>query len=562
MWKAWRLPCAIRLRHLSREARREAKIGCRDYAKNAPEQHCNKGRSLKGISRHVGEKHSPILAVDVEKSEEFDLNLENGGKSEAKLCSGIGRLVIAKCSHIFESRGDTFDRNCSLQDALKPGLWLSPETLRRYWRVSELKPEDFLDILIGFGPGAVEVRNARFLWNLYRWASLQRKEFQHLHRSNESMVSILSAAQMLSQAESLLLSLADTIAPAVANELFSQIIQAYSEYGNLEKSVKLYDFARYKHLIPSVSCYQALLHFLIRKRKNELVLKIYLDMLEVGLGSSTKGDVLNFIVIALIKKGNFLQVLGILRQSKSLGLILSKRSLSTVAEEFNKKKDIGDMMNFLEEWRCLPDLRVCNRILAFSCINHGTDEAWTGYTTVGCAMLEALIEKVVFVNHSLLLNVMEGFLKEQKTSETIGIGTLLNSLLEAYGYRFLISRMCEQSRFASASSLKMLFQHSDKSRELISYNILIFYLFKRRNSSQVHELLKDMKGNGISPDKITYDFLIYGFHKSGDTDSSVNMLDACIAKGFQPSNRSLRIVLNHHCRLGNLEKSLALFQLD
>jgi pentatricopeptide repeat protein len=165
--------------------------------------------------------------------------------------------------------------------------------------------------------------------------------------------------------------------------------------------------------------------------------------------------------------------------------------------------------------------------------------------------------------------------------------TLLNSLLEAYGclnnwrklnavlcvmlkmcssisilgYRFLISRMCEQSRFTSASSLKMLFQHSDKPRELISYNILIFYLFKRRNSSQVHELLKDMKGNGISPDKITYDFLIYGFHKSGDTDSSVNMLDSCLAKGLQPSNRSLRIVLNHHCRLGNLEKSLALFHL-
>jgi pentatricopeptide repeat protein len=70
-----------------------------------------------------------------------------------------------------------------------------------------------------------------------------------------------------------------------------------------------------------------------------------------------------------------------------------------------------------------------------------------------------------------------------------------------------------------------------------------------------------MKGNGISPDKITYDFLVYGFNKCGDTDRSVRMLDACIMQGLTPSNRSLRIVLSHYCKLGNLQKSLELFHL-
>jgi hypothetical protein len=36
--------------------------------------------------------------------------------------------------------------------------------------------------------------------------------------------------------------------------------------------------------------------------------------------------------------------------------------------------------------------------------------------------------------------------------------------------------------FSSASSLRVLFQHADKSRELIACNIMIFYLFQRRNS--------------------------------------------------------------------------------
>ncbi|OEL26700.1 Pentatricopeptide repeat-containing protein [Dichanthelium oligosanthes] len=1039
MWKPWRFPRAIRIRHL----RGEAKVGHRGLANNAPELSSNKRSLLRGGSSHVGENCNSISAG---ASEGYGSDLEKktvetfkgDAHSAVKSCSGIGSLVISKCAHIFEIRGDTFDGKRSLQDVLKPGLWLSPETLRRFWRVSDLKPEDFLDILIGFDSSAGQVRNARFLWNVYRWASQQSKEFQHLPRSNETMVSILADAHMLSQAESLLLSLDNHMALAVSSELFSRIIQAYSEASNLEKSVALYDYARCKRLIPSVSCYQVLLHFLIRKGKDDLILRVYLDTLEVGFGSCTKGDVLDSVVTTLIKKDKFLQALGILRQLKSLGLKLSKGALTTIVEEFNKKKDIGDMMNFLEEWRCLPELRLCNRILASSCTNLGPDQAWlvfkrlealgfapdattfgififhscremklksafvylsecfsrhikprvcaynailggvfreglyrhakyvcedmverkvtpnlstykillagycwhrqfddieqvlrdmktngvndlpsgncalskalsflgldhlgvkikrdnatgflkaeffdsvgnglyldtdskkfeislaqildtalhpdvnselvsasqqgnvasallvkdeafqwghdispasyselfkalcvspayiidaidlmdevpdifdkfgaqnlnlivqtlsrngmsararlvleklfreglsisrdtytylmigfckerniagfwdcwnlatkyrwspdskdmmaltsclckwgvieealklmnplfdcyqdlffsayyallkelcrTGYTSVGCAMLEALKEKGRVVDRSLIFCVMEGFLKERRIAESIGMydmwfnkckeldaftyqsvlpslllldtdraknlvesiptmeftefsycswilkelvqtgnikrlmpilqestpgklsGTLLNSLLQAYGclknwrkldavlcmmlkmhdnlsissYRFLVCRMCEQSWFSSASSLRTLFQHTDKSRKLISYNILIFYLFRRRNTSQVHDILKDMECNGISPDRTTYDFLVYGFHKSGDTDSSVSMLDACIVQGLQPSNRSLRIVLSHYCRLGNLEKSLALFHL-
>ena len=54
------------------------------------------------------------------------------------------------------------------------------------------------------------------------------------------MVAILVDAHMLSQAESLLLSLDDHMALAVSSELFSRIIQAYSEACNLEKSFALY----------------------------------------------------------------------------------------------------------------------------------------------------------------------------------------------------------------------------------------------------------------------------------------------------------------------------------
>ncbi|XP_039825956.1 pentatricopeptide repeat-containing protein At5g15280, mitochondrial-like isoform X5 [Panicum virgatum] len=247
MWKPWRLPGAIRIRHL----RREAKFGGRGFANDAPKLNSDNGSLFRSGSSHVGENRNPVFAGAPEEAGS-DFVQKTGGKSKpeahsaVKSCSGIGSLIISKCAHIFESRRDTFDGKCSLQDVLKPGLWLSPETLRRFWRVSELKPEDYLDILIGFGSSSGQVRNARFLWNLYRWASQQSKEFQHLPRSNETMVAILVDAHMLSQAESLLLSLDDHMALAVSSELFSRIIQAYSEACNLEKSVALYDYARWR----------------------------------------------------------------------------------------------------------------------------------------------------------------------------------------------------------------------------------------------------------------------------------------------------------------------------
>lgn len=1043
MWKSWQLRRAILLRCRLSANVREPKIEERSYASNVPELNSNRGRLLKGEHCcNLGKKegtsvcHSEVARFNVEQetAEKCGADVH----SAVKLCPGIGELIIAKCSSIFESGRDTFEGNCSLHDLLKPGLWLSPETLRRFWRASTLKPEDFFDILIGFGQGAAEIRKARFLWNLYRWASWQSKDFRHLPRSNDLMVSILAYAQMFNQAESLLLLLDDNKALTNAGGLFSQITQAYSETGHLDKSVALFDHARYKCLIPSASCYQVLLNLLVRKRKDELVLRVYLDMLEVGLGSCTEGHILDFVIKALVKRDKLLQAIGVIRQLKSLDIEISKGSLSTVAKEFCQKKDIGDMMNFLEEWKHLPELRLCNRILASLCTNLGSDEAWfvfqrlealgftpdattfgifishscremklkaaflylsecfsrhvepkvsaynaiigsvfmeglyrhakyifedmierkimpelltykvllagyckyrqfddieeilrtmktngindppgncvfskalsflgldhlgvkvkrdnatgfpkaeffdsvgnglyldtdskkfetslvqildnalypdisseivsacqqgnvasallmkdeafqwghdispascseliktlcmspehamnaidlmeempctfdkfdaqtlnlvvqtlsknrmsararlvldrlsrrglpinedtytylllgfcvernivgfwecwnvatefswspdskdmialishmcewgvieealklisvltdcypnlclsaycallkelcrTGYTSVGCAMLEALLEKGVAVRHSLILSVTEGFLKEQKSAESIGLydmwlnksrvsdvltyqfpfsslarfdaercmdlvqpimnlecsavsacscivkellqigkigqalsffqastlgmrssGTFVNSLLQSYcclnkwrkvdavlctmlkihasisisSYRFLIHRMCEQSQFSSALRLKELVQDSDKSTDLILYNILIFYLIRRRNILQIHDVLKDMKHNGISPDKTTYDFLVYGFHKSGDSDRSVSMLDACIAQGLTPSNRSLRIVLSHYCRSGNLEKSLELFYL-
>uniref|UniRef100_A0A0A9CCI0 Pentacotripeptide-repeat region of PRORP domain-containing protein n=1 Tax=Arundo donax TaxID=35708 RepID=A0A0A9CCI0_ARUDO len=491
------------------------------------------------------------------------------------------------------------------------------------------------------------------------------------------------------------ISLAQIIDSALHPDINSELVSA-SQRGNVASALLVKDEAfQWGHAISPASCAELIKTLCV----SPAYIMHVIDLMEEMPDTFDKLDAktLNLVVQALSSNGMSTHARLVLDRLFTRGLSISQDTYTYLMTGFCEERNIAgfwECWNLATKCRWSPDSKDVMALISCLCKWGVVEEALklisllldccpdlffsaycallkdlcrTGYTSVGCAMLEVLIEKGVVVDRSLIFNVMEGFLKEKKTAESIGMydmwlnkiqgsdaltyrsvlsslpwfdteramdlvesmmtveftkvsacccivkelvhagnikqvmsvlqestygefsGTLLNSLLEAYGclnnwrklhavicvmlkmhanisvpgYRFLISRLCEQSRFSSASSLKALFQlqHSDKSRELVSYNILIFYLFQRRNTSQVHELLKDMEGNGISPDKSTYDFLIYGFHKSGDTDGSVNMLDACIAKGLKPSNRSLRIVLSHYCRQGNLEKSLALFHM-
>uniref|UniRef100_A0A0E0NQ85 Pentacotripeptide-repeat region of PRORP domain-containing protein n=1 Tax=Oryza rufipogon TaxID=4529 RepID=A0A0E0NQ85_ORYRU len=487
-----------------RKAPQEPKIICHGYANGASELNSNARSLLKGEICYTGKKKESISvsSSNIAVSSQgigFSLEQRTGEKClanshlDVKLCTGIVKLVIDKCSYIFKSKGGIFDGNCRLQDVLKLGFWLSPETLRPFWRASELKPDDFLNILIGFGPDAAEVKKAIFLWNLYRWASWQSKAFQHLPRSNEIMVSILANAHMLSQAESLLLLLDGNRVLADAGKLFSQVIQAYAEAGNLGKSISIYDCAQDRCLIPSGSCYQVLLHLLMERRKNDLVLRVYLDMLGAGLGSYTEGDILDIVVKALIKKDKFLQAIGIIRQLKDLNIQMSKGSLSAVTQEFCKKKDIGDMMNFLEEWRYLPDLLLSNRIIASLCANIGTDEAWLVFQR---------LEVLGFVPDATTFGIFIRY-----SCRELKLKAAFLYLSECFS-RHINPKVCAYNAIIGGIFKEGLYRHAkyvfeDMAErkiipELLTYKILLAGYCRYRQFDEIEQTLRTMETNGIN----------------------------------------------------------------
>uniref|UniRef100_A0A6V7QVF6 Pentatricopeptide repeat-containing protein n=1 Tax=Ananas comosus var. bracteatus TaxID=296719 RepID=A0A6V7QVF6_ANACO len=292
-----------------------------------------------------------------------------------------------------------------------------------------------------------------------------------------------------------------------------------------------------------------------------------------------------------------------------------------------------------------------------------------GYTSVGCAMMEAVLEMGLNLDNVNFVNLIKGFLKEQKVSEALGLfdillnknttisadlyqlmlpkllrfdnveraiglaqyvqrkqlgyGTsiysnlveelcrigktkdaifilqemlvnkmpldknMLNALLQSYsqennwrkaqevlcimvrmhtnlsisGYRSLLWQFGMHYQFYNVLRLKELIEIESKSKELILCNILIFHLFRAGDILLVKRILKDMEDRDITLDEVGYNFLVYGFYKCQNVKMAVETLNILLAKGLRPSTRSLRIMISHFCRQGNIDKALELYNM-
>ncbi|WOL02683.1 pentatricopeptide repeat-containing protein [Canna indica] len=384
---------------------------------------------------------------------------------------GIGKSVISRCSYLWSREADSFLEESSLQDLLKLYGDLFPEITHRLWRVLELRPVDFLNILMGIGNDDLSLRQVKFLLKLFRWAKKQSADFNHLPRSYEIMVSVLTHARMYEDAESLLMAAEPREIFTNYASFFSDIVQGYAECCKSEKSIAMFDKARERGIIPSAASYQALLSLLIKLKKVEFVTKVYMDMINVGLASYSKDPILNTVVQGLTENKRILEAITLLRQLRGFGIKASHSALSAIAEGLCKKKDFEDMFNFLEEWGHVPEVCICNKIISSLCIDLNTQESWSFVQR-----MESLGFKPDAITFSILVchSCKSGMLKD--------------------GFIYLSECL---SRGVSPT--------------VYIYNALIVGIFNEGLHRHAKDVLGDMLEKGVVPDQMTFRILLAGF---------------------------------------------------
>ncbi|XP_020258574.1 pentatricopeptide repeat-containing protein At5g15280 [Asparagus officinalis] len=303
---------------------------------------------------------------------------------------------------------------------------------------------------------------------------------------------MLVRARMLKDAEYLLLSEEARGGFVGDGWMFSEIIQGYVNDSELENSIALYDKVRERGIVLLASCYKAYLNLLVRMKKTDLAERVYADMIEVGLGSHSEHNFVDFVVEALSKKGRTFEAVNILRKLKGFSVESSPKALTAVAEGYCKKKDHEDALNFLKEWNHIPEARVCNKIVSSLCSNLSSAEAW--------GFVERL-EDIGFEPDAITFGILiSQSCRERKLRDAfifLSEGSSRSIKLDVYAYNALIGGLFKEGMYSSVKNITEEMIESGLKLGLATFKILLAGYCKYRKFDDVKKILEEMTNCGM-----------------------------------------------------------------
>ncbi|KAI3907665.1 hypothetical protein MKW98_016309 [Papaver atlanticum] len=456
--------------------------------------------------------HSQIYSIKSHSSKPFSTNLEFQHSNEKPISytessdlinkshtltnpSLIVKSVSHKLSYLWENqKNENFVQVSSLKEILLKLSDISPESIRRFWRVSSLKPRDVHQILLGFnfdsGNFANEKKKVGFLWELFNLAS---QDFQHLPESYVIMASMLIRVELLKEGESVLRIMEPLGFLSGCHDISSELIEGYVRTRDLESSVSAYNWLRSKGVILSNLCYKGFIELLIEKNKIQVAYKVFVDMVDVGIGPNDAWKcTIEVIVKSLCKEGKIQKARNLVKKVISSGFEPSYEVVNSIANGYCEKKDFKDLLNFLSEQKCAPDPSVCNKILQFQCRDFGTKAAY-----LFMRELEHLGYKPDEITFGIFISwsCRAGKLKDA----FIYLSELLSRQLEpdVYSYNALIAGLFKEGMWKNA---KEVYDEMIRGRivpDVSTCKVLLAGYCKSRRFDEVKEVIKEMVNHGL-----------------------------------------------------------------
>ncbi|XP_074348531.1 pentatricopeptide repeat-containing protein At5g15280, mitochondrial isoform X2 [Apium graveolens] len=394
--------------------------------------------------------------------------------------SGIAKSVKLKCSHLWD---DNKVCNFNLQDYLLNLSCISPKTARRYLRFSKLKPQDILEILVGFesdgGNFEQKVKKVESLWGIFKWASDQSREFSHVSESCKIMVSLLVEARMFRDAEMVLGRVESRGIMLESGELFSNLVVGYVESNELKRAISVYDRMRGLGLVPSLGCYHVLLNKLVQFGHTQLAFQLFVDMVQNELGINLEGKrIYQKVIQMLCIEGKIQEARNLVKKIATYGLKPNALVIKAIASVYCEKKEYDDLLSFFAEIDCVPDAYCGNMIVNSLCKSFGTEEAFL------------FLQELEFL----------GFIPDEIT------------------FGIFIAWACRRSKLKDAFIyLSEIFSRGLKPH-LYSYNALIGGVLKEGMWNHAKDILDEMNDRAITPELSTYKVLLAGFCRARQFD--------------------------------------------
>lgn len=407
---------------------------------------------------------------------------ETGGDLSSVNFTAFAKSVIPKCTRLLDSnwsdKSETFT-NLSPYNYYLTLSGISPEIIRRFWRVSVPKPQDVLEILLGFdcdsGDRDTELKKIGALWGLFRWASERVGTFEHLPQSCRIMAKMLVRVDLFEEAEGLLSRLDGKAILMDYHEIFDDLIVKYKNECDFQGAILKYNQMRRLGLTPSFSSCLLLLEFLVQMNEAYLAHQMYLDISKMGMGKSLAENKIHEGVVRLLcMHGKVQDARNLVKSMLNFGIQPSNLVVDAIVSGYCNKKDYKDITGLFLELGLLPNVVVGNKVIFSLCRDFGAETA---------NLFRQEFEQL-------------GFCPDEVT------------------YGILIGQSCREGKLRSG----FIYLSEVLSRYLrpsiYSYNALMSGLFKEGMWKQSRDILQEVDDSGLVPNLSTFKVLLAGFFKA------------------------------------------------
>nr|XP_011468658.1 PREDICTED: pentatricopeptide repeat-containing protein At5g15280-like [Fragaria vesca subsp. vesca] len=375
---------------------------------------------------------------------------------------GIAQSVILRCPQYFDKSKVQDFANASLKDLLSEISGLVPRLTRRVRRVSEPKPEDVLELLLGFelqcGKVGFDTRKVESLWGVFKWVSEKVEGFKHEPQSCEVMASMLVRVGLIREVDVLLSTMVSQGVLLGSGEIFCSYM--------VEMGFDLRD---------------------VKKATFEGVIRL------------------------LCRDGKIQEARDFVKEAMAFEIKPSNLVLNEVAYGYCEKKDFDDLMSFYAEIKCAPEVVAGNRVMHSLCSHFGTRRAEP--------YLQEL-ELLGFNPDEVTFGIMIGWsYRERKLKNAfLYLSEMLRRHLNPHvcTYNALISGVFMEGMWKHAGEVFAEMVDTGTTPDLSTFRFLLAGYCKARQFDEAKRIVFDMASHGLiqlssDEDPLTKAFMVLGF---------------------------------------------------
>ncbi|XVF66352.1 hypothetical protein PTKIN_Ptkin10aG0028400 [Pterospermum kingtungense] len=333
-------------------------------------------------------------------------------------------------------------------------------------------------------------------------------------------------------------------------------LRCLCENGLVEEALDVFSVLHKNGHLPSIATWNLALLACLKVGKNDLVWKLYQDMIDSGVVVDIDVGTVGCLIQAFCNDGNASKGYELLQQILEDGLVPDTVAFHKLIAAFCKTRNyarVSELLHTMIATDCAPDIYTYQEVINGLCKNRKWVEGYRIFNDLkdrGYAP-----DRVMYTTMIRGLCKMGYFGDARKLwFEMINRGMLPNE----YTYNAMLYGLYRAHDLKEAEELYKEMLDRGYGETTVSYNTMMAGLCSHMRMDEAYHLFEEMPRKGIVRDLITFNILIKGFCVEGKIVESLNLLHELLAQGLQPSTSSYTPIIKTLCQAGHMEEAKSL----